>query len=464
MKKKEKKVDPFKNLQTRLTITVMIIIGSVLLGITLFLNIYLVSYSKRENNLLLDLLMENDGFMESRLNEVDPEVNNHLAEGMQNIAVIIKSYAVQAVQGREEIPEMRGYFSARLDHDKNIISTINHFTYTVDSSDEADLVSSILKQKKKNSFYKYIKYRLEERNYGYLLCAIDCVEIFKISYQLASVSATIFFFALIIAYIASSFISKTCIHPVRETFYEQKKFIADASHELKTPLAIISANVSVLEQDIPGNKWLEYIKTANDRMSEMVTDLLYLAKSDAGRLDYAMDVLDFAGAMARAILPFESVAWEQKKKLVINIPSTQMYVSGNEVELQRLAGILVDNAIKNCDPGDTIRVTVSMETMNCYLYVYNTGHGISKEDQKHIFQRFYRADTSRNRATGGYGLGLAIAQSISEHHKGKLSVESEPDKYAQFTFSIPRKIETAILTSVNPLKGGNKGGKSGSKH
>ncbi|MBP5175538.1 MAG: ATP-binding protein, partial [Treponema sp.] len=165
--------------------------------------------------------------------------------------------------------------------------------------------------------------------------------------------------------------------------------------------------------------------------------MLYLAKDDAGKTEFARLPFDLSEAAACAVLPFESVAFEQKKTLEINTGKNMLPVMGDEAKIKQAIIVLVDNALKNSEPGSLIRVTAGKEGNRCFVKVYNTGHGISPEDLNKIFNRFFRSDSSRTRSTGGYGLGLAIAQSIAVAHKGKISVESEENKYALFTLQIP---------------------------
>ncbi|MBQ2481928.1 MAG: GHKL domain-containing protein, partial [Treponema sp.] len=231
--------------------------------------------------------------------------------------------------------------------------------------------------------------------------------------------------------------SRIAVEPVEEAFLRQRNFIADASHELKTPIAVIGANIDVVEQELPGNKWLGYIKTENSRMAELVKNLLYLAKNDADRNNLCMMKFDFANAVEGAALPFESVAMEQGKSMDISVPEEPLWVMGDESHIKQVAVILIDNAIKNSDAGAVIKISVRAEGKKGFLTVYNTGRGIAEKDIPQIFNRFYRADSSRARSTGGYGLGLTIAKSIADSHRGKITVKSEEGKYAEFTFMMP---------------------------
>ena len=250
-------------------------------------------------------------------------------------------------------------------------------------------------------------------------------------------SMLIFLLSLGALFVLSWYISKFEINTIEEAFSRQKQFVSDVSHELKTPIAVIGTNISVLEQQIPKNKWLNYIKTENERMSVMVRDMLYLTRDDAGALDYDMKPFDLSDMVGCAVLPFESLAFEQKKKLCLNLPSLPVTVIGDENRLKQAVIILTDNAMKNSEENAVIRITAGISGQKAFVKVYNTGHGVAPEEKEKIFNRFYRSDASRTRDTGGCGLGLSIAQAVVQRHGGKITVESEVGKYAEFTITIP---------------------------
>lgn len=226
----------------------------------------------------------------------------------------------------------------------------------------------------------------------------------------------------------SLFLSSWVLRPVERAWEQQRQFVADASHELKTPLTVILANVGILllhkndtvEEQI---KWVTYIKTEADRMKKLVEDLLFLARSDAENKLGEVKRLNFSDLVWSSLLPFESVAFEQGITLDSNIAS-DIWVEGNEGQLTQLVAILLDNACKYAEEGGRVLLELDRIQDKIKLSVNNSGKVIPKENMEHLFERFYRADQSRTREKGGYGLGLAIAKSITENHKGKIMVES----------------------------------------
>ena len=222
------------------------------------------------------------------------------------------------------------------------------------------------------------------------------------------------------------------VHPVEEAFIRQKQFVSDASHELKTPLAVISANAEVLEQEIGENEYLGYIRSEVRRTDSLVQNLLTLARMDRNESKPEMKSFDLSRAMLDVILPFESTVYEAGKTMETVIPEGIDCV-GNEEMVKQLAVILLSNALKYSDAGGRIRISLVSKGKQREICVFNTGNPIAPEDRDKIFDRFWRADQARNSESGGHGLGLAIVRSIVDAHRGKITVESSADEGTTFT-------------------------------
>ena len=226
------------------------------------------------------------------------------------------------------------------------------------------------------------------------------------------------------------------VQPVEEAFVRQKQFVSDASHELKTPLAVISANAEVLEQEIGENEYLGYIRSEVRRTDTLVNNLLTLARMDKGGADTAVKVsFDLSRALLDVVLPFESTVFEAGKTLETDIPE-RISCTGNEEQIKQLTVILLSNALKYSDDGGRIAVSLKARGKQRDIRVFNTGDAISPADQEHIFDRFWRADPAHGRETGGHGLGLAIARTIVESHGGKISVDSREGSGTAFTVTL----------------------------
>lgn len=238
-------------------------------------------------------------------------------------------------------------------------------------------------------------------------------------------------------------LSKWAIKPMERAWEKQKEFVADASHELKTPLTVIATNADVVlanpsDQIKDQAKWLSYIKTETERMTKLVNDLLYLAKMDDEEILKHKMHFNLSDALMDICLPFECIVFESHKIFNMNItPNIEYY--GDEGRIKQLGVILLDNAIKHTKENGIIDFNVTLDTNRILLSVSNTGPGIPEAHHEKIFERFYRVDKSRARATGGYGLGLAIAKTIVTQHNGTITVTSSEEGPTTFLVSLPVK-------------------------
>ncbi|MBQ9264960.1 MAG: hypothetical protein IJ189_12230 [Clostridia bacterium] len=225
------------------------------------------------------------------------------------------------------------------------------------------------------------------------------------------------------------------VKPVDEAMEKQKQFVWDASHELKTPLAVISANAEVLSGEIGENQSLQYIQSEVRRTDHLVQNLLTLARMEKGTAQWKRGPFDLSRALLSVALPFESAVYEAGKTFETQIPAGVSY-TGDEEMIQQLVMILLSNAVKYSDDGGRITLTLESKGDKRIIRVHNTGPAIPAADQERIFDRFYRVDSSHNRETPGNGLGLAIARTITDAHKGKIAVVSEEGKGTTFTVTL----------------------------
>ena len=234
--------------------------------------------------------------------------------------------------------------------------------------------------------------------------------------------------------VAAFFLIRRMVAPVEEAFRRQRQFVWDASHELKTPLAVISANAQVLEDDVGENENLGYIRQEVERTDKLVQGLLSLARMENGTVKAERRPFDLSRTLLSAALPFESTVFEAGKNLETDIPEGVRAV-GDEAMIRQLALILLDNALKYSEDGGTIRLTLKPRRKGAVFSVANTGPGIDAADLPHIFERFYRAEKSHSRETGGSGLGLAIAKELAEANGARIRAESR-EGLTTFTVTI----------------------------
>lgn len=244
-------------------------------------------------------------------------------------------------------------------------------------------------------------------------------------------------------FLISLFLANLSLRPTEIAWQRQRQFVADASHELKTPITVILANTDIVlahpsDPVERQSKWITYIQDEAERMKALVDDLLFLAKSDAARLPRSRREVRLSELVTGSLLPLESVAFENGVSLSERV-TPGLTLPGDEEQLRRLVVILLDNAIKYAGTQGAVTVTLDRQGDRLRLCVHNTGPAIPPEHLPHLFERFYRADAARGRDQGGYGLGLAIARSIAETHAGNISVSSKPETGTTFTVTLPKK-------------------------
>lgn len=230
--------------------------------------------------------------------------------------------------------------------------------------------------------------------------------------------------SLMIIYAVSKNVSEIIVKPVEDTLEKQKQFISDASHELKTPLAVIEANADVLENEVGNNKWLKYIQNEIDSMDKLINELLLLAKIENVDDKKNYEIFNMSNQVEMCVSVFESMAYEKKVKIITKIQKDIM-LNGNKQDIEHIVSILLDNAIKHSEIDKNVVVELIKEKNSIILQVKNYGEPIPSEQKEKIFERFYRIDKSRNRNEKRYGLGLAIAKSTVLKYKGKIEVECD---------------------------------------
>ena len=310
-----------------------------------------------------------------------------------------------------------------------------------------EVVSNILKSNKLSG-----KVKIADSNYSYLIgngifgtkiAFIETSQYDTVLFQLVKSLVGIGLISLIGLLFISIYLTNKSIIPIKEAFEKQKQFIADASHELKTPLAIIKTNTSLVlshpEDTIKNQtKWINYINSQADRMSELISEMLSLAKMDDAENKLTLVPINMSKIIESMILMFDAVIYENNINLETNI-SKDLHINGDKESLKKLFSIIMDNAIKYTDKNGSITVSLFSDKNKVKMIIRNTGEGIAPEDLERVFERFYRVDKSRNRETGGYGLGLSIASSIVKDHKGKIYARSKVGSFTSFIVEIPQQ-------------------------
>lgn len=247
---------------------------------------------------------------------------------------------------------------------------------------------------------------------------------------------------LVIIFFISMYFANSAVQPIAKAWENQKQFVADASHELKTPLSIIQANYDVLmdnrDETINNQmKWLSYMKMATDRMAKMITNLLDLAKLDQVNPHSEMKLIHISGLIEEMVFSMEAAAKEKEIHISYSI-EPEIMVKSNSDKIKQLVMILLDNAHKYTNDKGKIDITLEKDKKMIVFRVRNTGKGIAEENLSKIFNRFYRGDRSRHIEKNSFGLGLSIAKSIANELGGEIHVSSEENNLTTFTVMLPR--------------------------
>lgn len=293
----------------------------------------------------------------------------------------------------------------------------------LDTSAAQQYISAILSENASSGMVNNYQFCKSEKSNGTLIVFTDKQAELDMLDQLTRTTILIGIVTFAILSVLAYFFSKKSIEPIKIAFEKQKQFVSDASHELKTPLTVISANADVLSEEIGENKWLKYIKSQTERMNILVNDLLNLTRLENNTSEFIRVDFNLSQAITNTALPFECQAFETNKIFEVDVEEG-IVVNGSENHIKQMAAIFIDNALKYSGDGGKVIVKLKKQGDKSVLSVFNTGSGV-KEDEKHkIFERFYRSDDSRSRMTGGYGLGLAIAKSIIDKHRFKVTVDN----------------------------------------
>ena len=393
-----------KKLQQKIVIIITLLLAVSVLVVMLAINIVAQSQSTRQLRERMSSIADRNG-IEIRGN-IDPYQGEDSAY-IDNFSVIINNY--------NEI--------VQITFNRDII---------VNQEDIIEYVNSALQTQQEFGFLGRYAFLVANKHSGKIIVFLHATAHNQqtrnliINTSMIGVGTVILFFLLAVG------LSFWLVKPVKETFDSQKRFISNASHELKTPLAVISANADVLEAEIGENKWLGYIHSEANRMSELVNELLFLARID-DKSGHKMVTAEFSltDTVLQTALPFESRMFEEGKKFDVDAQEGIM-LNGDQSAIKHVLTILIDNAVKYSAEKGEISVKLYTRSNKKILEVYNTGIGIKPEKLDKIFERFYREDEARNSKSGGYGLGLSIAYEVVKMHKGTIKAESDYGHWVRF--------------------------------
>ena len=366
-------------------------------------------------------------------------VNSSFRQQRRMIRDDIGFYGIEAFCGNDNQKIKRqeyDYSTSVVLKNKNIMVLSNSLKETTDK----DILSMTQKlQKNGKRFgsigdYIYLVRILKSGNTVYIF--VNNKEALQNSKQFFIVSIFIFLLSVIVFTIISYYLSRWMIKPSEKAIKNQKIFVANISHDLKTPITIIRANADLIENEVKNKKSIKYIQQETEKLNHLVNEMLTLTRIDNTISKENFKSFNFGDSLFDVVLPFESIAYEKGIRFNINIDEVTDYF-GDENNIQKLAEILIDNAMSYTAKGGIVDVDAYENSKAVTLSVTNTGEPISDEKKVEIFDRFYRESKSRERTGNHYGLGLSIANTIVKKHNGKITVESKNGKNT-FTVILPK--------------------------
>lgn len=339
---------------------------------------------------------------------------------------------------RQEMPYESRFFTVTVNDAGDVLSVDTGKIAAVDMADAVEYAQEALESGKERGFIDDYRWRKADTEDGALLLFLDCgrnLDTFR-SFLLTSLAVSalglLAVFLLILAF------SGRVVRPVAESYEKQKRFITDAGHEIKTPLAIIEADADVLEMELDGeSEWLSDIRLQTRRLTDLTNDLVYLSRMEE-RADGAPFV-DFplSDIVDETAQSFHSRAMQKRQTFTGEI-ERNLTLHGDEKAIRQLVSILLDNAVKYTPEDGVIRLKLARQGKNAALSVWNTtATPIPRESLDKLFDRFYRTDPSRSSETGGHGIGLSIAKAVVGAHRGKITAETDDGQSLRITALLP---------------------------
>ena len=385
-----------------ISIVTVIIIG--------FVNFAIFYNLNRNSDELLKTLVENNGVM-------------------PKIAMVENSDYDQRVLYLKNISNR--FFTVRTDVQKNIITVNTDDVFFTSAQEAVEYAKTVLSKGQSRGFYKGFKYLIEDTGKGKLIAFVDVVKDYGVIYSNLGNSIIIGIVVLFLVALFSFLLSKKAVRPMVQAYKKQNAFITDASHELKTPLAIIKTSADVLEMENGECKWTGNIHKQVNRLNELIGNLISLTKLDESdeleRFEFS-----FSDILSESVTDVKDYALSLNKNIIANIEKGISF-KGNEELIRKVIYILLDNSIKYAKENSDINVNLSRQNRRIVFTIENEADNLEIKNYNVLFERFYRSDSSRNSKTGGYGIGLSIAQSIVLKHRGRILADSFDGKKIIFS-------------------------------
>ena len=328
------------------------------------------------------------------------------------------------------------FFTVLLDGAGEALSVSTDRISAVDGDEALACARQAAAAGRKAGFIGQYRYLVTDSDEGTLYLFLDCALTLDSFRSFRQASLIVSAAGLLCVFLLITLLSARVTRPVTESYEKQKRFITDASHELKTPLAIIEADADVLETDVGESEWINDIRTQVGRLSELTRSLGTLSRMEEDRSQFVLIDFPLSDVVTEAASSFQALARTQGKVFETDI-QPMIVCHGDEKAIRQLVGLLLDNALKYSPEGGRVSLSLAKQSRGARLTVYNTAESVDPATLDRLFDRFYRADASRSSGTKGYGIGLSIARAIVAAHKGKITASTADGKSMTMTVTLP---------------------------
>ena len=334
-----------------------------------------------------------------------------------------------------EAPYTTRFFLVKLDENETVTEVSTDFIASVTQEEAEEYARNILDGKREKGYYKNYRFQIISDNNEKIVIFLNCSMELHSARNVLLISCLMGAVCLLIVFLLVLLLSRRAMEPYIRNMERQKRFITDASHEIKTPLTSIATSVDVIEMEYGTDEWIENIHKQTAKMSRMVADLVTLSRLDEENPFPEKTEFSLSDAAWEVAEPFASLAKAQGKNYTQRIEEN-LTLWGNPDSIRQLISILLDNALKYSDEHGSIRLDIYKIRGKTKIEVFNTCILEDTRNLSRLFDRFYRPDDSRSKKTGGTGIGLSIAQAVAEAYGGKIKVHSKDGKSILFQVSI----------------------------
>lgn len=334
-----------------------------------------------------------------------------------------------------EAPYTTRFFIVRLDEEGNVTDVSTDFIASVTQTEAEEFARKVLNEKRQVGYYKNYRFQILAKKNDNIVIFLNTTMELRSVRNVLLISCLVGVVCFLVVFLLVILLSKRAMKPYIRNIERQKRFIIDASHEIKTPLTSIATSVDVIEMEYGEDEWTRNIHKQTSKMSRMVADLVTLSRLDEENPFLERTEFSLSDAVWEVAEPFASLAKAQGKKYSQRIEEN-LTLCGNPDATRQMISVLLDNAMKYSDENGTIRLDVYKVHGKTKIEVFNTCVLEETQNLSRLFDRFYRPDNSRSRKTGGSGIGLSIAQAVAEAYGGKIKVSSKDGKSIMFQVTI----------------------------